>query len=107
MSSEEAVVAIFTRVYGFTALLLPAQNHTPFMTPYETRSMRDLAALRMVWASEARVHTSKIIASKKTPIVSMPQDPPPMCSGFLGSGCIILASYEHIFYERRLDHEST
>ena len=50
---------------GATALLLPAQNthtlHAPYMTPYETRSMRArraraggaLAALRMVWASAA------------------------------------------------------
>ena len=37
---------------GATALLLPAQRmHTPYMTPYETRSMRALVALRMVWAS--------------------------------------------------------
>ena len=39
---------------GATALLLPAQIHTLYMTlyhaPYETRSMRELAALRMVWA---------------------------------------------------------
>ena len=37
---------------GATALLLPAQLHTLYMTPYETRtgSMRELArpALRMV-----------------------------------------------------------
>ena len=31
---------------GATALLLPAQNiHTPYTTPYETRSMRALATL--------------------------------------------------------------
>ena len=39
---------------GATALLLPAQIHTLYMTlyhaPYETHSMRELAALRMVWA---------------------------------------------------------
>ena len=29
-----------------TALLLPAQIHTLYMTPYETRSMRELAASR-------------------------------------------------------------
>jgi hypothetical protein len=29
----------------------PLRIHTPYMTPYETRSMRALAALRMVWAS--------------------------------------------------------
>ena len=31
-----------------SALLLPAQIHTLYVTPYETRSMRELAALRMV-----------------------------------------------------------
>jgi hypothetical protein len=31
----------------------PLRIHTPYMTPYETRSMRALAALRMVWASAA------------------------------------------------------
>ncbi len=29
----------------------PLRIHTPYTTPYETRSMRALAALRMVWAS--------------------------------------------------------
>ena len=40
--------------YG--SVLLPAQNTSPYMTPYETRSMRALAALRMVWASAAYIH---------------------------------------------------
>ena len=31
----------------------PLRIHTPYVTPYETRSMRALAALRMVWASAA------------------------------------------------------
>jgi hypothetical protein len=30
-----------------------SDTHTPYKTPYETRSMRALAALRMVWASAA------------------------------------------------------
>jgi hypothetical protein len=39
---------------GATALCYcPLRIHTPYMTPYETRSMRALAALRMVWASAA------------------------------------------------------
>jgi hypothetical protein len=31
----------------------PLRIHKPYMTPYEARSMRELAALRMVWASAA------------------------------------------------------
>jgi hypothetical protein len=31
----------------------PLRIQTPYMTPYEARSMRELAALRMVWASAA------------------------------------------------------
>ena len=31
----------------------PLRIHTPYVTPYETRRMRALAALRMVWASAA------------------------------------------------------
>ena len=38
---------------GATHCYCPLRIHTPYMTPYETRSMRALAALRMVWASAA------------------------------------------------------
>jgi hypothetical protein len=31
----------------------PLRIQTPYMTPYEARSMREFAALRMVWASAA------------------------------------------------------
>jgi len=34
-----------------TTVATTLRIHTPYMTAYETRSMRALAALRMVWAS--------------------------------------------------------
>ncbi len=39
------------RCYSTVSLYCPLRIHTPYVTPYETRSMRALAALRMEWAS--------------------------------------------------------
>ena len=45
VNTTDATAALLRHCY------CPLRIHTPYMTPNETRSMRALAALRMVWAS--------------------------------------------------------
>ena len=47
----------------------PLRKHTPYTTPYESRSMRALAALRMVWACVIMTRQIKSVSTgKKSPL---------------------------------------